>query len=193
MNALSSATHQLKQLYSDPQAGEEWVHVQHAFSVIQLCGDMMIHMQTLSEHLNSAILSSAKNLQNPASSARPFHYYDYLAVYHPEERTAAIQLLTAAQKGQFCQTNHLLCDCRCCRKGGVVHAEHTDQSDAEPERAGTQLCLQPDLPSTGEEVGVCTWIAGDLSASALSLVLTPSYCNRCGRQVKCPLLRVQEL
>ncbi len=77
------------------------MHVQHAFSLIQLCGDMMLHTQTLLEQVNAAILNSAPNLESPASPSHPFGYYDYLAVYHPEERTAAIQLLTAAQKGQF--------------------------------------------------------------------------------------------
>ena len=73
--------------------------MQHAFSLIQVCGDMMVHTHTLSEQLNAAILASAPNLQTPASPTHPFGYYDYLAVYHPEERTAAIQLLTASQKG----------------------------------------------------------------------------------------------
>ena len=61
----------------------------------------MMHTHTLSEQLNSAILASGTNLHTPANPTHPFGYYDYLAVYHPEERTAAIQLLTAVQQGEY--------------------------------------------------------------------------------------------
>ena len=68
-------------------------------SLLQVCGDLMLHTQSLAEEINAAILASAHNLHNPASPSHPFGYYDYLAVYHPEERTAAIHLLTSAENG----------------------------------------------------------------------------------------------
>ena len=81
------------------RAGEEWSHVQHAFSLIQLCGHLLLQTQTLSEQLNLALINSAPKLQAPACPSAPFSYYDYLAVYHPEEHTAALELLAACQKG----------------------------------------------------------------------------------------------
>ena len=97
MSTLSSSVHQLRRLCG---AGEDWTQVQHAFSLIQLCGHLLLQTQSLSEQLTSALINSAPKLQNPASPSSPFGYYDYLAVYHPEEHTAALELLAAAQKGQ---------------------------------------------------------------------------------------------
>lgn len=95
---VSTSLHQVRRLYA-LQAGEEWIHV---FNLIQLSGDMLLRTHTLAEELNSAIINSISKLQQPSSPSSPFGYYDYLAVYHPEERTAAMQLLNTCQKGVHC-------------------------------------------------------------------------------------------
>ncbi len=99
MSALSSGVHQVKRSYGIT-SGEEWNLVQHAFSLIQVCGDLLLHTQSLSEQLNTAICNSAPRFQNPASPSSPFGYYDYLAVYHPEEHTAASELLASCERGK---------------------------------------------------------------------------------------------
>lgn len=98
VSSLSSCMHQLKRMCV-VKVGEEWSHVQHAFSLIQLCGHLLLQTHTLSEQLNLALINSAPKLHNPACSSAPFNYYDYLAVYHPEEHTAALELLAAGEKG----------------------------------------------------------------------------------------------
>lgn len=90
------------------KGGEEWSYVQHAFSLIQLCGQLLLQTQTLSEQLHLALINSAPKLQDPASPYTPFGYYDYLAVYHPEEHTAALELLAAGQKGNGTYLKDLL-------------------------------------------------------------------------------------
>lgn len=98
MSKLCSGVHQLKRL-CETSREEEWTQLQHAFGLIQVCGDVLLHAETLSEQLYTAITSSATKLQNPASPLIPFGCYDYLAVYHPEEHTTAMELLTSLQKG----------------------------------------------------------------------------------------------
>lgn len=98
VSKISSGIHQLRRECGF-KAGEEWIDLQHAFTLIQICGDILLRTQNLAEQLSHSILNAAPNLLHPASSAIPFSYYDYLAVYHPEERTAAIELLTSLQNG----------------------------------------------------------------------------------------------
>ena len=43
--------------------------------------------------------SRAASLTSPADQSNPFGLYDYLLVYHPEEHTATMELLTAVEKG----------------------------------------------------------------------------------------------
>lgn len=67
----------------------------------------MLHVQSLSKQLNTAVMSSATKFQHSASPDVPFGYYDYLAVYHPEEHTAASQLQSSCQTGKG--SAHVLC------------------------------------------------------------------------------------
>ena len=47
--------------------------------------------------------SRAASLTSPADQSNPFGLYDYLLVYHPEEHTATMELLTAVEKGLIYQ------------------------------------------------------------------------------------------
>ena len=97
VSMLSSGFHQLRRLKS---VGEEWrSSLQHVFSLVQVCGDILLRMQALSQHLDNLIITSSPKLQDPASLTNPFGYYDYLAVYHPEEHTRAVDLLHSLEKG----------------------------------------------------------------------------------------------
>lgn len=91
--SLSRKGESLQHSVSGFGAGEEWSILQHVFQLIQLCGDLLLRTQALCEQLHEALQQAGQQLQCRASASAPFNTYDYLAVYHPEERTATMLLL----------------------------------------------------------------------------------------------------
>ncbi len=73
--------------------GEEWVWLQHVFQLLQMCGDLWLQNETLDEQIQSSLSQVAMEMCASASATAPFNSYDYLAVYHPEERTTTMALL----------------------------------------------------------------------------------------------------
>ena len=65
-----------------------------------LPGEMLLRTSAINSQLCSSVVSHAPRLRNPASGDNPFSSFDYLTVYHPEERTAVMELLTAVEKGK---------------------------------------------------------------------------------------------
>ncbi|CAI8022795.1 Conserved oligomeric Golgi complex subunit 7 [Geodia barretti] len=79
--------------------GEDWAYLQVAFALIQCCGELLLRSEGLNMQVSDCLSSRAASLTSPADQSNPFGLYDYLLVYHPEEHTATMELLTAVEKG----------------------------------------------------------------------------------------------
>ena len=64
-------------------------------------GEMLLRTLTLNSQVCSAVVSCTSRLRTPANDNAPFGCYDYLSVYHPEEHTAVMELLTTTEKGHM--------------------------------------------------------------------------------------------
>ncbi|XP_064395035.1 conserved oligomeric Golgi complex subunit 7-like [Halichondria panicea] len=99
---VSSSMHQIRRgcglEVGVASQGEEWTNLQHAFRLIQTCGDMHLRTLTLSSQLSSTVISCTTQLISVANETAPFGCYDYLSLYHPEEHTAVMELIAALQK-----------------------------------------------------------------------------------------------
>ena len=62
-------------------------------------GELLLQCEELNTELCSSLLSRSASLTSPADQSNPFGLYDYLLVYHPEEHTAMMELLSAIEKG----------------------------------------------------------------------------------------------
>jgi len=54
---------------------------------------MQLRALALNSELHSALVNSIPALKAAASEKEPFGCYDYLSLYHPEERTAMMELI----------------------------------------------------------------------------------------------------
>lgn len=61
---------------------------------------MLLRTDALNSQLCLAVVTRTPSLRSPASEENPFGSFDYLAVYHPEQRTAVMELLAAVEKGK---------------------------------------------------------------------------------------------
>ena len=61
-------------------------------------GEMLLRTGALNSQLCSTVSAHVATLRTPSA---PFGCYDYLTVYHPEEHTAVMELLTAVEKGMW--------------------------------------------------------------------------------------------
>ena len=64
-------------------------------------GELLIRTDELNLQVCESLSSRATSLTSPADKSNPFGLYDYLLVYHPEEHTATMELLSAVEKGQL--------------------------------------------------------------------------------------------
>ena len=62
-------------------------------------GELLLRSEGLNMQVSDCLSSRAASLTSPADQSNPFGLYDYLLVYHPEEHTATMELLTAVEKG----------------------------------------------------------------------------------------------
>ena len=63
-------------------------------------GEMLLRSGTLNSQICLAVVAHTPSLRSPASEDNPFGSFDYLTVYHPEQRTAVMELLSAVEKGR---------------------------------------------------------------------------------------------
>ena len=77
---------------------EEWAVLQQVFQLIQLSGDLLMRTHTLSQECHASLTQVAVEMLSPSSAHAPFNTYDYLAVYHQEERTATMAILDNLQR-----------------------------------------------------------------------------------------------
>ncbi len=61
----------------------------------------MLRVADLNSKLCSTVVALSPALRSPASSENPFGSFDYLTTYHPEQRTAVMELIIAVEKGML--------------------------------------------------------------------------------------------
>ncbi|KAL9988225.1 hypothetical protein ACROYT_G002647 [Oculina patagonica] len=86
---------------------EDWTMFQNAFRLIQICGDLLIKMESLDKRLLAAILSTVEDSESHENDAnirekspthsRPFHWYNYLQQERPVEFSALNELVQKLQ------------------------------------------------------------------------------------------------
>ena len=89
-------------------------------------GEMLLRTRMLNSQLCSTVSVHTPTLRSPASESAPFGCYDYLTVYHPEEHTAVMELLTAVEKG--------VCVCVC-----VCVCKHMGSNEMVKERTKSEF------------------------------------------------------